>query len=202
MRSRFSRNSLSMVYPRCVRSACSASSCCTASVRCCISSASDVELRIKFRAFLLDGGELAGQHQAQFGAHFFAQARVALGFGGLALEGIHLPRDFVEDVVDTGQVELGVFQARFGQTLLGLEFRDPGGLFEDGAAVRRTAAEDLPNASLFDQRVGFRPEARAHEQFLNVAQAAEFAVQQIFAVAGAEQAARDHDFAVRGIAAG
>ena len=44
------------------------------------------------------------------------------------------------------------------------------------------------------ERVGLRPEARPHEKFLNIAQAAELAVQQIFAVTGTEQAARDHDF--------
>ncbi len=154
-----------------------------------------IELRIEFGAFLLDGGELAGQNQAQLGAHFFAQARIALGLGGLALQRIHLARDFVEDVVDAGQVQLGVFQAGFGEALLGFEFRDARGFFENRAAVGGTAAEDLADASLLDERVGLGAEAGAHEQFLNVAQAAEFAVQQIFAVAGAEQAARDHDFA-------
>jgi hypothetical protein len=47
---------------------------------------------------------------------------------------------------------------------------------------------------LLDERVRLRAQAGAHEQFLNVAQAAEFAVQQIFAVAGAKQAAGDDDF--------
>ena len=156
--------------------------------------AEGIELGVEFGALLLDGGELAGQNQAQFGAHFFAQARIALGFGGLALERIHLARDFVEDVVDAGEVQLGIFQARLGQALLGFEFRDPCGFFENCAAVGGTAAQNLTDASLLDQRVGLRAQAGAHEQFLDVAEAAEFTVQQIFAVAGAKQAARDHDF--------
>ena len=121
--------------------------------------------------------------------------RIALGLGGLALQRIHLPRDFLENVIHAGQVQLGVFQARFGQPLLGLELGDAGGLFDDGAAIRGTAAQDLPDASLLDQGVGFRPQAGPHEQFLNIAQAAQLAVQQVFAVAGAEQAAGDHDLA-------
>ena len=154
-----------------------------------------VELGIEFGALLLDCGELAGQHEAQLGAHLLAQPGVALGLRGLALQRIHLARDFVEDVVDAGQIQLGVFEARFGETLLGLELRDAGGFFENRAAIGGTAAEDLADASLLDERVGLGAQAGAHEQFLNVAQAAELAVQQIFAVAGAEQAARDHDFA-------
>ncbi len=145
---------------------------------------------------MLDCGEFAGEDEAQLGAHFFAQASVALGLGGLALQRIHLARDFVENVVDAGQVQLGVFEAGFGQALFGLEFRDSGGFFEDGAAVGGAAAEDLADASLLDQRVGLRAQAGAHEEFLNVAQAAELAIQQVFAVAGAEQAARDVDLTV------
>ena len=75
-----------------------------------------------------------------------------------------------------------------------LNFGDAGGLFDDGAAVGRLAAEDLADASLLDDGVGLGPEAGAHEDVLNVAQAAELAVEQIFAFAGAEQAARDCDF--------
>ena len=58
--------------------------------------------------------------------------------------------------------------------------------FNHRAAIGRTAAQNLPDASLLDERVRLRPQARAHEQFLNVAQAAELPVEKIFAVAGAE----------------
>ena len=182
-RSRFCRISVSIAYPRCVRSECSASDCCTPSVCCRISSPSWLICGIESHAFLIHLRELAGQHDAQFGAHLVAQSGIALRLAGLALQRIHLPRDFFENVVDAVQVLLGIFQARFGQALLGLEFRDPGGFFNDGAAVGGTAAQNLPDASLLDQRVGLGAEARAHEQFLDVAQAAQFSIQQVFAVA-------------------
>src|SRR5262249_48640721 len=73
---------------------------------------------------------------------------------------------------------------------------DPGSLFDDGAAIVRLAAENLADASLLDNSVGFRSQAGAHEDVLNVAQAAELAVQQIFALAGAEQPPCHHHFAL------
>ena len=139
--------------------------------------------------------ELAGQHNAQLGAHLVAQAGVAFGLRRLPLQRVHLARDFVENVVDARQIELGIFQARFRQPLARFVFGYAGGLLDDGAAVGGLAAEDLPDPSLLDDGVGLGAKARAHEDVLNVAQAAELAVQQILAFAGAEEAARDLDFA-------
>ncbi len=142
-----------------------------------------IDLRVKLSALLVDLGKFAGQHHAQLGAHFVAELGIALRFRSLPLQRIHLPRDFVENIVHASQVLLGVFQARLGQPLLGLELGDAGGFFEDGAAVGGPAAENLPDASLLDQRIRLRPEASAHEQFLNIAEAAQLAVEQIFAIA-------------------
>ena len=50
-----------------------------------------------------------------------------------------------------------------------------------------------PMRPLLDDRVRLRTEPRAHKDVLDVAQPAEFPVQQVFALAGAEQAARDCD---------
>ena len=93
------------------------------------------------------------------------------------------------------QIQLRILKPRFGQALLRLELRDARCFFENRATISGTAAQNLPNASLLDQRVGLGSQARSHEQFLNIAQAAQLSVQQVFAVAGAEQAARDHDLA-------
>ena len=145
------------------------------------------DLRVERGALLLQLSKLAGQHQAQFGPHLLAQLGVALRLRSLALQRIHLPRDFFENVIHAGQVYLGVFQTRFRQPLLGFELGDAGGFFDDGPAIGGTAAQNLPDASLLDQGIRFRPQAGAHEQFLDIAQAAQLSVQQIFAFAGAEQ---------------
>ena len=147
-----------------------------------------------------DGGLLgvelahaAGQHDAQAGAQVVAQQAVTLRLGGLALERVHLARDLVEDVVDAREVDLGGLQAQLGEALLGLEAGDSGGLFEDGAAVHGLGAEDLADALLADDGVGLAAQAGAHEDVLNVAQAADLAVEQVLGVAGAEEAAGDGD---------
>ena len=107
----------------------------------------------------------------------------------------HLAGDFVEDVVDAGEVETGGFETKLGEALFSFEAGDAGGFFEDGAAVEGLGAEKLTDALLADDGVGFATEAGAHEDVLNVAQATDLAVEEVFAVAGAEEAAGDGEFA-------
>jgi hypothetical protein len=138
----------------------------------------------------------AGDGNAKLGAEQVAEFCEALGFGGLALERVHLAGDFFEYVVNAGEILLGGFQAQLGEALLGFEAGDSGGFFDDGAAVVRLGAEQLTDAFLADDCVGFRAEAGAHEDVLNIAQAAELAVEEVFAFAGAEKAAGNDDFAL------
>ena len=63
-----------------------------------------IDLRIERHALLIHLRELAGQHDAQLGAHLVAQFGIALGLAGLALQRIHLPRDFFENVVHAVQI--------------------------------------------------------------------------------------------------
>ena len=149
-----------------------------------------MKLGVERHAFLVHLGELAGEHDPQLGAHFVAQPGIALGLAGLALERVHLPRDFFEDVVDAVEIGLCVFQARLRQTLPRFEFRNASRFFNNVAAVGRTAAQNLSDAPLLDECVRFRPQTRSHEQFLDIAQPAQLSIQQVFAVAAAEQAAR------------
>src|SRR5439155_7390934 len=87
------------------------------------------------------------------------------------------------------------FQFGFGKALLGLEFRDARGFFDDGAALHRLGGEDQPDASLFDDGVGVRAQSNAHEHFLDVAEPSHAAVDQVFALAGAIESPADDDFA-------
>ena len=140
-------------------------------------------------------GHAAGEDDAEAGAQLVAECAVTLGLGGLALERGHLPGDFFEDVVDAGEILFGGFEAEFGEALLGLEAGDAGGLFDDAAAVEGLGAEQLADALLADDGVGLAAEAGAHEDVLNVAQAADLAVEQVLGVAGAEEAAGDGELA-------
>ena len=102
--------------------------------------AKPLHLAIERHALGVHDRELAGEHNPQLGAHFVAQAAVALGLAGLAFERIHLARDFFEDVIDAVEILFRLFEAGFGEALFGFEFRDAGGLFDDVAAVGGTAA--------------------------------------------------------------
>ena len=103
--------------------------------------------------------------------------------------------DFFEDVEDTGEILLGAFELGFGETAFGFEAGDAGSFFDDGAAVSGAGGEDLADAALLDDGVGFRSEAGAHEDVLDVAETGLLAVDEIFTVAGAEQSAGDNQFA-------
>ena len=59
----------------------------------------------------------------------------------------------------------------------------------------RLGAEQLADPLLTNNRVALRPQARAHEDVLNVAQPAKLAVQQVLALPGAEQPPGNHDLA-------
>src|SRR5260370_40506166 len=140
--------------------------------------------------------ELAGKYDLQLFAHLVAQAGIALGLGSLALQRVHLPRDFFDNIVDAGKMLPRRFQTQFGKSLPRLELGDAGSFLNDGAAIVRLAAEALPNASLLDDGVRLRPKTRAHKEVLNIAHAAEVAVEQVLTLARAEQPARDHDLAL------
>src|ERR1019366_8133691 len=131
-------------------------------------------------------GHAAGEHDAQAAAQLVADGGESFSLGGLALERVHLARDFFKDVVDASQVLLGALEAQLGEAFAILEASDAGSFFNDGAAVVRLGAEELADALLADDCVALGAKAGAHEDVLNVAQAAELAVDQVFTLAGAE----------------
>ena len=153
------------------------------------------ELRGGFFRFHFERDKTAREHGAELAFEFALQFLIALRFGGLALQGVHLAGDFLEDVEDSRKVLFGAFELGFGEAAAALVFRDTGGFFEHGAAVLRFGGENLPDAALFDDGVAFRTEAGAHEDVLNVPEARLAAVDQVFGFAGAEEAARDGDLA-------
>src|SRR5208337_5279747 len=75
------------------------------------------------------------------------------------------------------------------------ELGDAGGFLDDGAPVRRLAAQDLADASLLDDCVRLGPQAGAHEDVLDVAQPAQLSVQEVLALAGTKQPPRHRDLA-------
>ena len=99
-----------------------------------------IDLRIQRSTLLIKLRKLAGQHQSKFGPHLFAQLGIAFSFRSLPLERVHLPRHFLENVIHSCQVLFGIFQPRFSQAFLSLEFCNAGSFFDDGPAIGWTAA--------------------------------------------------------------
>ena len=154
-----------------------------------------LELLLERRSFGVELRELAGQHDAQLLAHFVAQLGVALGLEAWR---------FSEFICRVTSSKMSLMRARLSlassRRASASRLRDLYLVMPAASSMmaRRSvglAAQDLPDAALLDDGVGLGPEAGAHEDVLNVAQAAELAVQQILAFAGAEQAARDRDLA-------
>ncbi len=160
-----------------------------------------VQIQRRFRRIALQHPIPRRQRPAQVRDHLGLQFLVASGLGGLALQRIYLPPHFFQNVEHARQVLFRAFQLGFRQPLLGFEFADARGFFDDGPPVLRLVAQDLPDAALLDDGVAFGAQAGADEEVLDVAQPRDFAVDQVFALARSKQPPRDGDFAglVRGV---
>ena len=73
------------------------------------------------------------------------------------------------------------------------EFGDAGGFLENFAAVGRFEGEDLVDAALADVGIALSAKTGVHEQLVDVLEAGKLLVDIVFALAGAEIAAGDHD---------
>ena len=111
------------------------------------------DLRLERRRLLFQFGELAGQHHPQLGPHLVAQLGIALRLRRLPLQRVHLPRDFVENVVNARQVLLGFLQPGFRQAFARFELGNAGGFFDNRPAIGGTAAQNLADAALLDQGI-------------------------------------------------
>src|SRR5450755_1238163 len=120
----------------------------------------------------------------------------ALGLGDLALARSARAVDLGDDVVDAQQVLARQLHLAFGLLAALLVFGDAGRLFQEHASVFRACADDLTDATLLDDGVGLRADARAQEQLGDVAQANLRLVKQVLARPIPIQAAGDGDFRV------
>ncbi len=161
----------------------------------------EIQVQRELGGFALQYLKPARDRTPQMAQHFGAQLLIALGLGGLALERVRLASDLFENVKHARQVLFGAFELRFRQALARFVLADAGGFLDHGAAVGWLVGENLADAALLDDGVALGTESGAHEEFLNVAQARGFAVDQIFAFARAVKAARDGDLGrlVRGV---
>src|SRR5688572_19931209 len=115
-------------------------------------------------------------------AQFVAQPLVAPRLRRLTLQRATLLFNFEDDVVDAGQVLLRRLELQLRCPPPRLVFGDAGGLLDQLPAIGRARAEDHPDLALLDDRVGLGAEAGVHHQLVHVAQAADFAVDEVLAL--------------------
>ncbi|OQB34958.1 MAG: hypothetical protein BWY09_02494 [Candidatus Hydrogenedentes bacterium ADurb.Bin179] len=86
-----------------------------------------------------------------------------------------------------------MFELAGGLALVHLELGDAAGLLEDFAAVLRAGAEDLVDPPLLHEGIGGGPDAGVHEEALDILEPAGGFIEEILALAGAEDTAGDGD---------
>src|SRR5262245_8951092 len=109
---------------------------------------------------------------------------VSSRFRSLTLQRATLLLSFDDDVRTAGEGLLCGLQLQSGGTAARLVRRDAGGFFDQLTAIGRPRAENHPDLALLDNRVGLGAEAGVHQQLVDIAQPADFAVNQVFAFPG------------------
>ena len=131
-------------------------------------------------------------------AQLVAQFLEALRLAHLALERTDLPLHLAQHVGLAQEVLVRLVDLAQGLLAVGLELGDAGGLLEDAATVLWLRREDGVDLSLRHHGVGRRADARAHEEALDVLQAALDLVDEVLAFAGAVHAPRHGHLVVLG----
>src|ERR1700749_4394356 len=117
---------------------------------------------------------------------------------GLSPQRADLTLNLGDDVGDAAEVRARGFESSLRGSLSHAKLSNAGGLFDERAAIHRLGGEYLADAPLLDDRVVRAREARAREEVLYVAQAADAPVQKILALAVAIESTRDrYDLARR-----
>ena len=122
-----------------------------------------------------------------------AERQIFLRLFRLLFQGADLQLQLGDLVADAQKIVLGVGQTALGILLAVAEFGDAGGFLENFAAVGRFEGKDLVDAALADVGIALAAKTGVHEQLVDVLEAGKLLVDIVFALAGAEIAAGDHD---------
>ena len=129
-------------------------------------------------------------------AQLVAQLLVALRLAHLALERADLPLHLAQHVCLAQEVLLRLVDLAQGLLAVCLELGDAGGLLEHAAPVLGLGREDRVDLALRHHGIGRGSDARAHEEALDVLQAALHLVDEVLALAGAVDAPRHRHLVV------
>ena len=120
-------------------------------------------------------------------------------FGAPALTGqrAHLTLDFRDEVVKAPQVDRGFVEATLGTASAIAIQADTSGFFKQLATIIGAIGEQGIDHAAFDDDAGVGAETCAAHEILNVAQATGRTIEQVLALAGTQQSARQHHFLER-----
>ena len=132
-------------------------------------------------------------------AEFRFDDLVGLRFFRLPAREAELTLDLAEHVIDAREIFLDPLELALAHLAPALEQRQARGFLDQRAQLVRLGLDDFLDAALLDQRVAAAVNLRGHEKFGDVLQAAGNLVEQVFGLAGSISAARDRNFAERGV---
>ena len=135
----------------------------------------------------------AGEQQLLPVTQLVAQPLVPARFRGLSLERAELLFELEDDVFQAREVLRRGLELELGCAAPRLVLGDAGGFLYELAPVRRSRAEDHPDLALLDDGVGLGAQACVHQELVHVAQPADLAVDEIFALARSIQPPRHFD---------
>jgi hypothetical protein len=141
--------------------------------------------------FVLEHVELMSRQLRVEMLQFLGDLFVSPRFAGLALERADLAFHFSHEILNPDEVLLCVFELAKRFLFLGFVFCDAGGLFKDEPAVFRFAGKNLGNIALGHDAVAGSAHPGAHEELLDVLQAARGLINEVLASPVSEHAARD-----------
>ena len=119
-------------------------------------------------------------------ADALAQAPVAVGRLGLALEGVLGLLDLDDDVLEPDEVLPGAVELRLGLALLVLVISGAGGLLDEQPLLGRLGGDEAADRALLDDEVIRLADGVLPELVLDVPEADGLAVHPVLALAGAE----------------
>ena len=102
--------------------------------------------------------------------------------------------DFLDDICESNQIPLYSRQPSFGFDFFRFEATDSGSFLENGSPLFWARREHPLDFALLDKAVSIGANARTANQILDVFQSRSFAIDQVFRVAAAIDAAADVDF--------
>ena len=120
------------------------------------------------------------------------QSKELLGLGTLFFQRADAGFQFAEDVPQPLQILRRSGQAPFGLVFAVAVLGDAAGFLKNFPALSALGRHDLRNAALPDDGIAVAADAGIQQQFINILQAADLAVDAVLALAGAVVFAADH----------